>query len=232
MKALLKRMVHRVIDGYFYSRAYDIELQRNLLAVAATARFIDRYAATAAALHGRDDVIRYAAELARAQPGLVCEFGVYRGGSINLLAECLPQRPIYGFDSFEGLPIPWRTGYLDGSFDTNGALPEVKPNVQLIKGWFADTLPGFLSEHSEPVALVHIDCDLYASTRTVLDALSERMREGTVLLFDEYFNYPGWQQHEHRAFREFARASGAQYAYVAYNAAHQQVVVKCTRSSP
>ena len=49
--------------------------------------------------------------------------------------------PIYGFDSFEGLPDAWIPGFPKGYFDMKGSLPPVAPNVQLIKGWFDETLP-------------------------------------------------------------------------------------------
>lgn len=227
MKALLRRNFHRLIDSYMNHRATNIELQRQLLASASTARFIERRAAAAACIQGREEILRHAVDLARNTPGLICEFGVYRGASINLLARLLPDRPVFGFDSFDGLPQHWRNGYGQGAFDVSGSLPVVPGNVQLIKGWFCDTLGGFLEQHPDPVALVHVDCDLYSSTRTVLEGLAERIRPGTVLLFDEYFNYPGWQQHEHKAFAEFARSGRHRFEYVAYNASSQQVVVRC-----
>lgn len=231
MKKLLRAALHRVLDGYINDRAHNVDFQRDLLAAAATARFVERHAASAEVFHARTDLLRYAATLARDNPGLVCEFGVYRGSSVNLLAQCLPDRPVYGFDSFEGLPTRWRSGFERGSFGTSGTLPRVRPNVRLVKGWFSQTLEPFLASHAGPMALVHIDCDVYDSTRTVLEALAPRIQPGTVLVFDEYFNYPGWQNHEHRAFREFIRTHGGEYAYVAYNADNQQVVVKCIGSS-
>jgi predicted O-methyltransferase YrrM len=230
MKRLLRRLIHRAMDGYVTSRAHDVDFQREMLSAASTARFIERYAPSAEAFRARDEIIRHAAALAKDQPGLVCEFGVYRGASINLLAQCLADRPVYGFDSFEGLPTRWRAGFERGSFGIAGGLPAVRANVSLIKGWFSQTLEPFLKSHAEPLALAHIDCDLYESTRTVLEALAPRIRPGTVLLFDEYFNYPGWQQHEHKAFREFVRSHGGEFAYVAYNTNHQQVVVRCIES--
>jgi hypothetical protein len=36
--------------------------------------------------------------------GLIMEFGVYKGETINHIASLLPNKQIYGFDSFEGLP--------------------------------------------------------------------------------------------------------------------------------
>ncbi len=228
MKATVKRMLHRVIDSYLWSRAESIELQRQLLAAASTARFIERHAHAAHCTHTREGILRYAANLARGTPGLVCEFGVYQGGSINLLAQLLPERQIFGFDSFDGLPQDWRTGYQRGSFAIEGTLPCVKPNIALVKGWFSETLQDFMAAHPQPVSLAHIDCDIYSSARTVLEAIAGRIQPGTVLLFDEYFNYPGWQHHEHKAFREFARTCRLRYEYAAYNASHQQVVIRCT----
>lgn len=239
MKALVKDAFHRLMNSYFsrltdnqfYAKLSDIDLHRQLMATRSTVRFIERHAATAEVFRSRDELLRRAAELARTHAGLICEFGVFQGASINLLANCLPEREIYGFDSFEGLPATWRVGFLQGSFSTSGTLPAVRSNVSLIKGWFSDTLGEFLAQHPQPAALLHIDCDLYASTKTVLDALQPRIRPGTLLVFDEYFNYPGWQKHEHKAFQEFVRETRLDFEYVAYNAAHQQVIVRCTGSS-
>jgi hypothetical protein len=50
-----------------------------------------------------------------------------------------------------------------------GKFPDVRINVQLIKGWFNETLPKFtnLLESDDKIALLHIDCDIYSSTKTV-----------------------------------------------------------------
>ena len=47
-----------------------------------------------------------------------------------------------------------------------------------------------------------------------------------MLLFDEFFNYPGWQQHEFRAWTEFVEKSGRTFEYLAYTANNEQVVVR------
>lgn len=67
-------------------------------------------------------------------PGLVLEFGVFRGKSINTAARLLPKRLIFGFDSFEGFPVDGRPDW-QKSFRVE-ALPTVPQNVSLIKGWF------------------------------------------------------------------------------------------------
>jgi hypothetical protein len=65
--------------------------------------------------------------------------------------------------------------------------------------------PGFLAENDELVAFLHLDADLYSSTKTVLELVGPRLVAGSVVLFDEYFNYPGWQHGEHRAWHEYVR---------------------------
>ncbi len=79
---------------------------------------------------------------------------------------------------------------------------------RLSPGLFEDTLPAFLADNDEPIAFVHVDCDLYSSTKTVLDLTADRLAPEAVLVFDEFFNYPGWQQHEYRAWTEFIARDG------------------------
>jgi hypothetical protein len=129
--------------------------------------------------------------------GLILEFGVATGGTIRHLAKLFPSRTIYGFDSFDGLPEAWGD-YRAGHFAC--AVPDVPSNVDLVVGLFAETLPAFLASHPGRAALVHLDCDLYSSTRTVLDLLSPRIVSGTVIVLDEYWIV---EQHERRAFDEF-----------------------------
>ena len=79
-------------------------------------------------------------------------------------------------------------------------------------------------EPSRAAAFVHIDCDIYSSTRDIFRALAPRIVVGTVLVFDEYFNYPDWQQHEFKAFQEFVAAHRVSHEYLAYS--RIQVVVR------
>jgi hypothetical protein len=75
--------------------------------------------------------------------------------------------------------------------------------VRLHPGWFEGSIPAWLESNPGPVAFIHVDCDLYRSTQTIFMLLAERIVPGTIILFDEYFNYPNWEQHEFRAFQEF-----------------------------
>lgn len=157
-------------------------------------------------------------------PGLYLEFGVYWGTSINHLAT-RTHEVIYGFDSFEGLPEHWRDGLPQGYFRVP-KLPNVRPNVKLIKGWFNQTLPTFLKGDTRNVAFLHVDCDLYSSTKTVLDLLLPRIVSGTVIVFDEYFNYPGWRQDEFKAFQEFCEQGERRYDYLGYCRYGEQASVR------
>ena len=166
--------------------------------------------------------------LARApQQGLVLEFGVEKGLSINHLARIAPGRAIDGFDSFEGLPGDWGgTMETQGKFDMRGKPPKVRDNVRLHVGLFDQTLPGFLRQRPDKVALAHIDCDIYESTVAALTLLEGRIEPGSVIVFDEYFNYPGWRRHEYKAFQEFIARTGLSYRYIGLSAEKGHVAVR------
>jgi hypothetical protein len=230
MNEFIKNTVRRAARGFFgqmplFRRArgdsFDINEVAFFLAAVESARFHQRHMQTAKAFGSDLQLLEHAMGLASAK-GLILEFGVATGRTIRHIAGLSP-RLVHGFDSFEGLPEYWRTGYDKGAFTQN--MPTVPDNVRLHRGWFSETLAPFLSGTEEPVALLHIDCDLYSSTAFVLKALKERIVEGTVVVFDEYFNYPGWKQHEHRALQEFAANTGIRYRFDSYVPSHQQVCV-------
>lgn len=222
-KSRVKRLTDRLSAYILDADAHDIkrELQRRALQetvdfVAAQMEMVMPYP---------DRFALYEATLKQISvDGLVCEFGVFQGESINFLAARLPESTIYGFDSFEGLPEDWRAEVRAGHFKMQ-KLPPVRSNVGLIQGWFNKTVPSFLAEHPQPAAYLHIDSDLYSSAKTVLDLFAARIRTGTVIIFDEFFNYPGWKEGEYKAFQEFAAAHGTAYEYIGYSARDEQVAV-------
>jgi predicted O-methyltransferase YrrM len=157
--------------------------------------------------------------------GQVLEFGVATGRTLNHFARLLPHKTIYGFDSFEGLPETWTNRALKGHFARTN-LPKVRKNCVLNVGWFNETLPNFVKQHKEPIALLHIDCDIYSSTVTILNNLVDCIVPGTVIMFDEYMNYPGWQQHEFRAWQEHTTKYNIKYQYIGYVSRHHKMAVK------
>jgi len=155
------------------------------------------------------------------------EFGVATGRTIRHWARIWPSDTIHGFDSFEGLPETWLWNIRKGHFAQK--LPQVPSNVKLHRGWFEETLPEWLDAHLGPIAFLHIDSDLYSSAKYVLDHVNARLVPGTVIVFDEYFNFPGWQQDEFRAWQEFVSKNKIQYEYLGFVSSHQEVAIRITQ---
>ena len=159
--------------------------------------------------------------------GTVLEFGVATGRTLNQFAHWLPNKPIHGFDGFVGLPEDWTSRMRKGFF-ARSTLPRVRHNCQLWVGWFNETLPKFKEkiQLTRPIALLHVDCDLYSSTVTILNSLKDNIVPGTVIVFDEYINYPGWQLDEFKAWQEHCKMYGVQYEYIGRVSRHQKVAVR------
>lgn len=134
--------------------------------------------------------------LGLAPEGVALEFGVGRGESTRIIAE---HMPVIGFDSFQGLPEDWRDEFPKGSFAADP--PYGITNCRLVVGRFEQTLWSY-PLNNLPIGLVHIDCDLYSSTKTVLDYVP--LTPGCVVVFDEWHGYDGCEAHEKRAWREYA----------------------------
>ncbi|MGY1834630.1 class I SAM-dependent methyltransferase [Blastococcus sp. SYSU DS0510] len=208
--------------------ARDIDAERQRQALAASAAFVTEHMPQARSFRGANALdakyrlLDWAVDTSPTE-GLVLEFGVHTGDTLRRITA--RRSPTHGFDSFEGLPEDWRTGYDQGHF---ARTPPVIPGSTMHVGWFDDTLPKFFKEHERHIAFAHLDADLYSSTATIFREGEDRFIAGTVLLFDEYLNYPGWQQHEHKAFGEFIERTGHGFEYLAYNALHEQVLVRLT----
>jgi hypothetical protein len=160
--------------------------------------------------------------------GLVAEFGVYKGTSLTQIAKFFPDHTVHGFDSFVGLPDAWGgTSKGAGAFDIGAKPPELSvSNVEFHVGWFDETVPVFAGQHSGPFAFAHLDADLYSSTKTVFDTLGDWFVPGTIVVFDEYFGYHGWQRHEHKAFMEFLSVSGLSFRAISLG--HMNLAVRLT----
>jgi O-methyltransferase len=147
-------------------------------------------------------------------PGHFVECGVWRGGAAFLIALVLKQlqvrdRRVWLFDSFEGLPPPQP---IDGPgaadlaanpsryFDNCTASIEevqtaarqlgVEPYVELVKGWFHDTLPRYKARVG-PIAVLRIDADWYESVSCCLTHLYDQVVSNGFIVFDDYYSYDG-----------------------------------------
>ncbi len=207
----------------------DKDYQQNPESIA----FVKQYLANAKRFDIDAEIMKYACEQITLD-GLILEMGVCTGRTINFIAALNPKQLIYGFDSFNGLPQPWH-GRTDFPFPTGvfgfkdpRQRPPVLHNVRLIAGLFEDTLPRFQQEilGTKPISFLHIDCDIYSSTKTIFSELSHNIVEGTIILFDELYNYPGFQDHEFKAFQEFLASQNKIAEYLAFNANWEQVAVR------
>lgn len=163
----------------------------------------------------RLDHLAFCADAAPA--GVIAEFGVWQGESLRVLVDHANGRPVYGFDSFTGLPEPWDIGggrvYEAGHFALDG-IPAIE-GATLIKGWFGDTVSLWAESLSLPISLAHIDGDLKSSALTVLEAVAGRLADWAIIVFDELAEwpdgdliglYPNWQSGEWAALIEWAKA--------------------------
>ena len=207
----------------------DIREERMRQATAQAARFVSSHLSHVEGAFNPTQVLDQSIAAVSIN-GLYLEFGVFMGGTINHIARQI-NHTIHGFDSFQGLPEKWGS-MPAGQFNRQGEPPQVLDNVKLHIGWFDQTLPPFLAQHPEQVAFLHIDCDLYSSARAVLWGLAERIVPGTIIVFDEYFNYPYWREHEYKAFEEFVAEFQLGYEYINYAIRGYSVAVRMKATKP
>lgn len=118
------------------------------------------------------------------------------------MAEIFSGRPVSGFDSFDGLPEPFKN-HKKGHFRAD--IPDFSEftNVHIYQGDFEDTIPLYKSwVKNKKIAFIHVDCDLYSSTKTVLTMLKANIKPGTIIVFDEYQEHEEYIKNEQKAFLE------------------------------
>jgi len=139
--------------------------------------------------------------------GSMAELGVFRGGSARLIAESDASRPLHLFDTFAGLPTPaagdtalgagnFQAGQFACSLDDVRAYLGVRPNLHFHQGLFPASAAGC---EDLRFSFVHVDVDLYDSSRAALEFFWPRMIPGGVLLSHDYLTCAG----PHRAISEF-----------------------------
>lgn len=122
-------------------------------------------------------------------PGALAEVGVYRGGTARLLAQIRPDRPLYLFDTFAGMPATdARHDFHHAGDFADTSLEQVRgfvaaKNVVFRPGVFPDSAAGLEAERFSPV---HVDCDIYMSVRACCEWFYPRMNPGGVMVFDDY----------------------------------------------
>ncbi len=201
-------------EGFYRHNLHGVLWER---AMSQTADYVEPHLAEAMVFRNKHEIWDYTAQqLADRTEGICLEFGVFQGHSINYISRQLPQLRFCGFDSFEGLCEDWKGHFQSkGAFDLKGNLPSVNDNVTLIKGWFNQTLPGFVEKElaGNELAMIHVDGDTYEAAEIVFRELKPYIRPGLLILFDEYLGFPGWRNGEYKAWQEHCQANGVCYRY-------------------
>jgi len=152
-------------------------------------------------------------------PGDFIETGAWRGGTAIFMRALLQahgvrDRKVWVADSFEGLPVP--TSRADGHDlsqvdHLKVSLEQVRANfarfglldgqVEFLKGWFRDTLPG---APIGDLAILRLDGDLHSSTMDSLRALHHKVKKGGFVIVDDYYSWESCR----RAVTEFLAEKG------------------------
>lgn len=153
------------------------------------------------------------------------EFGVAYGHSFRWWVENVtnPDSLFFGFDTFEGLPEDWHL-FKRGEMSPDGRIPTIDdPRVRFIKGLFQDTLISFLNGFSnDKCKVINMDADLYSSTLFTLACLAPYLKQGDIIIFDEF----GVPLHEFKAFTEFVSSFYIKYEVIAAVNNYFQIAIK------
>jgi hypothetical protein len=141
--------------------------------------------------------------------GAFVECGVWRGGNLIAMAEGVHGRPVFGYDTFSGMPPAteedvsqwgehadsmaprmlvngqWSGASID---EVRAALNGLAGRVTLVVGRVEDTIP---AQAPDTIALLRLDTDFYESTRHELTHLYPRLASGGVLIIDDYEYWRG-----------------------------------------
>lgn len=158
---------------------------------------------------------------------LILEFGVGAGNSINYFANKLSQHnlSIFGFDTFFGNPEIWPgSNNAIGSSTQFGEIPKnLKKNVIIIKGKIEDTLVEFQKKHLEKILLIHIDVNIYSTSKFILEKTKDKLQSGTIIIFDELVNYSFWWKNgEYKALKEVFLED--EFEYIAFDNAKKAAI--------
>jgi hypothetical protein len=135
---------------------------------------------------------------------LFMELGVFTGNTFNAIRSHIPEDiKLYGFDTFTGLPEDWMINDTDKLYDKGtfsmDYIHDNTYNTEFIAGRVEDTLEKFIEKNNKKISFIHFDMDLYNPTFFSLNTLYNNFVDGTILVFDDFYNLPGWENHSFKA---------------------------------
>jgi O-methyltransferase len=123
-------------------------------------------------------------------PGDIAEVGVYQGGSAKLICEAKGKKPLHLFDTFEGLPrvdkhnhIDFSQGQYRASFEGVKNYLQKYERVYLHKGVVPQSAEGV---KNNKFSFVHLDVDIYSSTRDCLQFFYPKVTKGGLILSHDF----------------------------------------------
>lgn len=151
----------------------------------------------------------------RYSDGVYCECGVAAGAQVIAMAHAAPNKTIYAFDSFEGIPLPSnRDDQMPGLMMLSETEQKMLPNPgeQVLETSGATVVPlesfyghiknsgvsterilpvkGWFEEtvqnFNEKISILRLDGDLYNSTFVCLHHLFPKVIKGGVVIIDDY----------------------------------------------
>ena len=147
---------------------------------------------------------------------LFMELGVFTGNTFSMIRSSLAESiKLYGFDTFTGLPEDWMIDdtnilYTKGTFAID-YVPNNSHNSEFIVGRVEDTLNDFLLQHNQKISLIHFDMDLYNPIFFALNKIQNQIINGSILVFDDFYNMPGWMNHSFKALLDFINTNNIKF---------------------
>jgi hypothetical protein len=191
------------VGNAFLIALKDIRIAAQFRAATSSAEWLHANADRAPAYARRPELLEAVIPQIPAQ-GDFAEFGVFKGAVTWFVRPRFPDRAYHAFDSWKGVPEAMSLAVSKFSFDLGGTVPDLPADTTVHAGWFEDTIPAWRARCAATVAFAYIDCDLYESVRTVLEGIADRVRPGSILVFDDWYNFPNWQAHSLRAVNEWS----------------------------
>lgn len=120
--------------------------------------------------------------------GDILEIGSWKCGTSGFIANCCPNRTVYAFDLFGGLPYGEGVGcewFGDTDWEEIRATAAHFPNLRLVRGMHEETIPKF-AESAGPIALIWMDSDHYPSHKVALKHLCQLLVPGGLIIFHDF----------------------------------------------